>query len=90
MWTDRHEPATGSDPGSHHSASGYTDGMNKTQTLEAGLIGWRERFAQKIEKPVSKRTPLTANQVRAIIGALFFLKSALYVARSIRRAIKNR
>ena len=64
--------------------------MNKTQTLQAPLIGWRERFAQKVEKPVSKRTPLTASQVRAIIGALFFLKSALYVARSIRRAIKNR
>jgi hypothetical protein len=64
--------------------------MNKTQTLEAGLVGWRDRFAQKIEKPISKRTPLTAKQVRAIIGALFFVKSALYVARSVRRAIKNR
>lgn len=64
--------------------------MSKTQTLEAGLIGWRERFARTIEKPVSKRTPLTAKQVRAIIGALFFVKSAIYVGRSIRRAIKNR
>jgi hypothetical protein len=64
--------------------------MNKTQTLEAPLIGWRQRFAQRVEKPVSKRTPLTANQVRAIIGALFFVNSAIYVARSIRRAVKNR
>ena len=23
--------------------------MNKTQTLEAGLVGWRERFAEKVE-----------------------------------------
>ncbi len=64
--------------------------MKKTQTLEAGLVGWRERFAQKVEKPVSKRTPLTVKQIRAILGALFFVKSALYVGRSIRRAIKNR
>jgi hypothetical protein len=64
--------------------------MNKTQTLEAGLVGWRERLAQKIEKPVSKRTPLTVKQIRAILGAIFFVKSALYVGRSIRRAIKNR
>ncbi len=64
--------------------------MNKTQTFEAGLVGWRERLAQKIEKPVSKRTPLTVKQVRAILGALFFVKSSLYVGRSIRRAIKNR
>jgi hypothetical protein len=64
--------------------------MNKTQTLEAGLVGWRERVAKKIEKPVSKRTPLTAKQIRAILGALFFVKSAVYVGRSVRRAIKNR
>jgi hypothetical protein len=64
--------------------------MNKTQTLEAGLVGWRERLARKIDKPVAKRTPLTVKQVRAILGAIFFVKSALYVSRSIRRAIKNR
>jgi len=64
--------------------------MKRTQTLEAGLVGWRERLAQKIDKPVAKRTPLTVQQVRAILGALFFVKSALYVGRSIRRALKNR
>jgi hypothetical protein len=64
--------------------------MNKTQTLEAGLIGWRERLAKKIDKPVAKRTPLTVQQVRALLGALFFVKSALYVGKSIRRAIRNR
>jgi hypothetical protein len=61
--------------------------MAKTQTLEAGLVGWRERFAQKIEKPVTKRTPLTGKQLRAILGALFFVKSTLYVGRAIRQAI---
>ena len=64
--------------------------MNKTQTLEAGLVGWRERLARKIDKPVAKRTPLTVKQVRAILGAIFFVKSSLYVGRSIRRALKNR
>ncbi len=62
----------------------------KTERLEAGLVGWRERLARKIEKPVSKRTPLTVQQVRALLGALFFVKSALYVGRSIRRAIAKR
>jgi hypothetical protein len=65
-------------------------GMKTTQTFEAGLVGWRERFAQKIEKPVSKRTPLTVKQIRAILGALFFIKSALYVGRVVRRAIRRR
>lgn len=63
--------------------------MDKTQTLQAGLVGWRGRLADRIEKPVSKRTPLSAKQVRAILGALFFVKSAIYVGRSIRRAIKR-
>jgi hypothetical protein len=62
----------------------------KTQTLEAGLVGWRERLASRIEKPVSKRTPLNAKQIRAILGALFFVKSALYVGRVIRRAVAQR
>jgi hypothetical protein len=64
--------------------------MNKTQTFEAGLVGWRERFAERIEKPVTKRTPLNGKQLRAILGALFFVKSALYVGRAVRRAIAQR
>ena len=64
--------------------------MNKTQTPRRRSSAGASASPGKVEKPVSKRTPLTASQVRAIIGALFFLKSAFYVARSIRRAIKNR
>jgi hypothetical protein len=64
--------------------------MNKTHALEAGLVGWRDRLATRIEKPVSKRTPLNAHQVRAILGAIFFVSSALYVGRAIAQAIRNR
>jgi hypothetical protein len=56
---------------------------------EAGLVGWRERFARKIEKPVSRRTPLTPKQIRAILSALFFVKSAVYVGRAVRRAVRR-
>ncbi len=58
--------------------------------MEAGLVGWREQFARRIEKPVSKRTRLDGRQIRAILGALFFAKSALYVGRAVRNAVKNR
>ena len=61
----------------------------KTERLEAGLSGWRAKVADALERPVSRRTPLTGQQIRAILGALFFLKSALYVVRSIRRAAKR-
>jgi hypothetical protein len=63
--------------------------MAKTQTLEAGLIGWRERLAHRIDKPVSRRTPLSPDQVRAILGAVFFVSSALYVIRTVLRARKR-
>lgn len=62
--------------------------MNKTQTLEAGLVGWRERLADRIEKPVTKRTPLDGKQLRAILGGIFFVMSALYVGRAVARAVK--
>ncbi len=58
--------------------------------MEAGLVGWRERFAQKVEKPLSKRTSLNGRQIRALLGALFFAKSALYVGRAVRRAVQQR
>jgi hypothetical protein len=64
--------------------------MTKTQTLQAGLVGWREKLATRVDKPVSKRTPLKADQVRAILGAIFFVSSALYVGRAVARAIRAR
>lgn len=63
---------------------------NTQRTMEAGLVGWRQRFAHRVERPISKRTPLEGRQIRAILGALFFAKSALYVARALRKAVKNR
>jgi hypothetical protein len=62
----------------------------KTQTLEAGLVGWRERLANKVEKPVSKRTPLNGKQIRAILGALFVINAALYMGRVFNRAFAQR
>ena len=61
----------------------------KTEKFEAPLTGWRRKFADVVERPLSRRTPFSVQQVRAILGALFFLKSALYVGRSIRRALKR-
>jgi hypothetical protein len=63
---------------------------NPPKAMEAGLIGWREQFAKRIEKPVSKRTPLNGQQIRAILGALFVINTALYLGRVVRRAIAQR
>jgi len=46
---------------------------------KAGLTGWRIPVADKLAGPVSGRTPLSEEQVRAIVGATFFALSAYYV-----------
>ena len=61
-----------------------------TKTLEAGLVGWRERLANKVDKPVSRRTPLKSQQIRAILGALFVINAALYLGRVFNRAVTQR
>ena len=57
-----------------------------TQIGQAGLQGWREKVADGVAEPVSKRTPLDEDQVRAAIGALFFVLSVVYIAQAIKAA----
>jgi hypothetical protein len=56
-----------------------------TQAGQAGLQGWREKLADGLAEPVSKRTPLDEDQVRAVIGGAFFLLALFYVVNSIRK-----
>jgi hypothetical protein len=53
---------------------------------QAGLQGWREKVADGVAGPVSKRTPLDEEQVRALIGAVFFVLSVLYVVKTVQAA----
>jgi hypothetical protein len=63
--------------------------MSKTEHYgHAGLTGWRETLADRVASPVADRTPASEDQVRAIIGAAFFLLSVYYVATSIARMAK--
>ena len=63
--------------------------MTKTEHYgHAGLTGWRETVADRVASPVAARTPASEDQVRAIIGAAFFLLSVYYVATTIARMAK--
>jgi hypothetical protein len=57
-----------------------------TQIGQAGLQGWREKVADGVAEPVSKRTPLDEDQVRAAIGALFFVLSVVYIGQALKAA----
>jgi hypothetical protein len=51
------------------------------------LVGWREKAAAGVASPLSRRTRLDEEQVRALVGALFFTLAVYYVVGTLRRAI---
>jgi hypothetical protein len=52
----------------------------------AGLQGWREKVADGVAEPLAARTPLDEEQVRAVIGGVFFALSVMYVVKTVRSA----
>ncbi len=56
----------------------------------AGLQGWRAKVGDLAAGPVSDRTPLEADQVRAAIGGLFFALSLMYVVKTLKAAAEQR
>ncbi len=57
--------------------------MDVTALGQAGLQGWRKRLADRLAGPVSSRTPLSADQARALLGGAFFVLSVVYVGRTL-------
>ena len=57
-----------------------------TRMGTAGLQGWRRKVGDGLAGPVAQRTPLQPEQVRAAVGALFFVLSVLYVIKTVRAA----
>jgi hypothetical protein len=57
-----------------------------TDLGKAGLQGWRTKVADGLAEPVAKKTPLEADQVRAAVGALFFVLAVLYVVKTLGEA----
>jgi hypothetical protein len=52
---------------------------------KAGLQGWRARLADAVAQPVARNSGLTDDQVRAAVGAAFFVLSVVYVAGTLKR-----
>ena len=61
-----------------------------TNIGQAGLQGWREKVADRVAEPVAGRTGASEDQVRAAIGALFFVLSVMYVVQTVRAAMQER
>ena len=61
--------------------------MTKAREIgQAGLQGWRAKVADAAAAPIARRVPIEEDQVRALIGGLFFGLSVMYVVKTIRSA----
>lgn len=60
-----------------------------TQAGQAGLQGWRAKVADGIAEPLANHTKLNEDQVRAIVGASFFILAVIYVANTLRAVAKT-
>ena len=65
--------------------------MTSTQQQigQAGLVGWRKGIADRVAPPAAKRGPVTEEQIRAAIGAGFYVLSLYYVVSTTARIVKN-
>jgi hypothetical protein len=43
-----------------------------TQLGTAGLQGWRRKVGDAVAGPLAQRTPLASEQIKAVVGAVFF------------------
>lgn len=59
--------------------------MDAISIGKAGLQGWRAKVADAVASPVARRSGVTDDQVRAVVGAAFFVLSVIYVVQTVRR-----
>lgn len=57
------------------------------QVASSGLLGWRQKVGDAVAAPVARRTRFNEDQVRAVVGGLFFVLAARYVVRAATTAI---
>ena len=57
---------------------------------KAGLQGWRAKLADAVAQPVARTSGMSDDQVRAVIGGVFFVLSVVYVAQTVKRLAAGR
>jgi hypothetical protein len=62
---------------------------NTTEMGQAALPSWRGTIADKVAPPAAKRTPLSEDQARAAVGAVFFALATFYVVSTIIRIARG-
>lgn len=63
--------------------------MRPSDVGRTALVGWRMKVGEAVVAPLSRRTPLSVDQARVLIGAIFFASSLYYVVGTLRRAVRG-
>lgn len=63
--------------------------MDRVEIGKTALAGWRVKVADRVADPLARRTPLSSDAVRAILGAIFFVMSVKYVISTVARAART-
>ena len=64
--------------------------MDAVALGNAGLQGWRAKVGDAVATPIAKRSRFRDDQVRAVVGALFFVMALVYVLGTVRRMAERR
>lgn len=57
--------------------------------MHAAHYGSRAKLAEKIEEPLARRTPLSRDALRSLVGGLFLFWSARRVLRALRAGLRG-
>jgi hypothetical protein len=64
--------------------------MTALELGRAGLQGWRAKVADLAGPAVARNTVFSDEQVKAVIGGLFFALSVVYVAKAVVEFVRAR
>jgi hypothetical protein len=62
--------------------------MDRVEVGKTALVRWREKVADGVADPLAKRTSLSPDAVRAVVGSVLFALSVYYVVGTIARAAR--
>ena len=57
--------------------------------LHGAVYGSRGKMVDRIQKPLARRTPLSADDVRAFFGAVFLFFAVRRVVRALRGGLRG-
>ena len=59
--------------------------MKASSLGHAGLQGWRNKVADAVATPVAKRSSVSEDQVRSLVGAVFLALTLVYLIQALKQ-----